>query len=152
MTAITKQNLTMMLLGMAYPNYLSPVQLQKAVFLSQKALEEGHWAGVLQDQYEFYPYDYGPFCRDIYDDLCSLEIAKFAQISLARGPMSVFKIYGATETGVGFAKDIEKSVPAPVRDHWKLLVDWVRSQSFASLVGSIYRKYPDMAINSVFKG
>jgi len=44
-------------------------RLQKLVFLMQKRLEEAGEDPLQSDDYEFIPYDYGPFSKELYDDL-----------------------------------------------------------------------------------
>jgi uncharacterized protein YwgA len=59
---------TLLVIAAAAGNAVSPVQLQKALFVLGDKLELP--AG---ERYLFEPYDYGPFCKAIYSDAESLE-------------------------------------------------------------------------------
>ncbi|MBY0360162.1 MAG: hypothetical protein K2W82_19320 [Candidatus Obscuribacterales bacterium] len=148
---VSKEQLALWIVSMAYPSQLSPVQLQKAVFLAQKALEEGGWEHLLTSKYEFEPYDYGPFCKEIYSDLTGFEAQGLVQVGVRFG-RSAYNTYATTDEGKHQIDEQTASIPSAVKDHFSDLVKWVKQQSFASLVGAIYRKYPDMKVNSVFKG
>ena len=48
--------------------YLSPAQLQKSLFLLKQKKKKSVGKGF----YNFIPYNYGPFCKEIYSDAESL--------------------------------------------------------------------------------
>jgi hypothetical protein len=121
---------------------LTPVQLQKAAFLLDRN-------GVASG-FHFRPYDYGPFDRAVYDEAAAL--AERGLVSINPAQWGRWNVYAATADGVDAAQeildDLEPQHAAYVRD----VVEWVRNQSFASLVKSIYQQYPDMRENSIFQG
>ncbi len=47
-------------------------RLQKMVFLVQQRMDSHQNVSLESDDYEFIPYDYGPFSKELYDDLDSL--------------------------------------------------------------------------------
>lgn len=121
---------------------LTPVQLQKAAFLlDRNGLAKG---------FHFTPYDYGPFDRAVYDEATALAARGLATINPAQ--WGRWNVYAATAEGVDAGQevlgDLKPAEAAYVRD----VVAWVRNQSFASLVKSIYQQYPEMRENSVFQG
>jgi len=149
MSTLNKKNLTLIALGMAYPDKLSPVQLQKTVFLFQQCLEEGGWTSIIDKFYQFQPYDYGPFCQDIYED--THDLSKQGLATIERSPNSQFLLYGASETGRSKSQQLESHLMPPVKEYFNNLSAWVRHQTFSSLLSSIYEKYPSMAVNSIFR-
>lgn len=145
---LTREQLAIIALGLAAPKKLTPVQLQKTVFLFQKAIEEGNWNKMLASKYEFVPYDYGPFCKQVYRDVSAARVEGLADVDES----SRYVQYAATSIGKQQAEQSLEDLPAPLANHMRDLAKWVRQQSFSGLVGSIYRKYPEMKANSVFRG
>lgn len=119
---------------------LSPVQAQKALFvLGQEA--EGQ---VGRDFYQFVPYNYGPFCREIYDDVADLASQGLVMIDNSAKPAR----YIITKTGLDEAAQSE--IAPSLEEYVSAVVGWVAAQSFSQLLNSVYSKYPAFAVNSVF--
>jgi hypothetical protein len=121
---------------------LTPVQIQKAMFL----LKEEAGRDISKKFYKFIPYNYGPFCADIYQDLAILE-SKGLVITDKAQKWQVFTI---TKKGLEKAEIDSGSLSNPVRNYIRVLIVWIKAQTFSSLLQSVYKKYPDYAINSVF--
>lgn len=125
---------------------LSPAQLQKATFLLAKRapelFDEGH-------NFNFVPYDYGPFDKAVYDEAGALALAGLAQINQA--PFGRWNVYSASAEGVEAGRRILEGLAENKRDFVDQVVQWVRQQSFTSLVKSIYAAYPEMRANSIFQ-
>ena len=134
---------TLLVIAEAEGQYLEPVQLQKALFLIGK---QAH-ADLGADQfYEFMPYDYGPFCRDVYSDAERLAAMGLVRIETAR-----YKRFSATEEGSQRAAALRDRLTANAQDYLRKVVSFVRDLSFNDLVKAIYRAYPEMKEKSVFK-
>jgi hypothetical protein len=146
-TRLSKSDRTLLALGMAEGNLLTPVQLQKAVFLLQKLLPPEIIDG---DSYDFVPYNYGPFCAEVYDDAVSMKDEDLVEVS--RLPGRDYLVYAATSVGVDRSAGIAARLPDAVAQHAQTIVAWVRRQSFSSLVRAIYERYPEYRANSIFQG
>jgi uncharacterized protein YwgA len=121
---------------------LTPVQLQKAVFLlDRNGLARG---------FQFRPYDYGPFDRTVYDEAAAL--AERGLVSISPAQWGRWNVYAATADGIHAGREVLDDLPADHAAYVRSVVEWVRSQSFASLVKSIYQQYPEMRENSIFQG
>lgn len=125
---------------------LSPVQLQKALFLIGQELSPNERKSVTF--YKFRPYDYGPFCSEIYRDADRLQAERL--ISIQSEPDRV-RHYGAAEPGNRRAKELRGHLDKVALDYLDRVVAWVQSLPFDSLVGAIYKAYPSMAVHSIFK-
>ncbi len=125
------------------PGQLS-VHAQKLFFLLDERLRDA----LGRKYFDFRPYDYGPFDSEVYDSLASLRESGDVQIDRDyRG----LRHYSLTESGLAKGRaDLENMDPG-LRSQISKYADWVRKQSFASLVSAIYREYPDMRVNSVFR-
>jgi hypothetical protein len=122
----------------------TPVQIQKAMFLATDRA-----ADAFMSPYEFQPYDYGPFDRQVYLDIEDLERLGLAQIN--QPPGSRWKTYAVTAAGKAAAAELINSLTAAQLELLKKIVTLVRSLSFNDLVSAIYRAYPDMKARSVFR-
>lgn len=142
-----KQDWTLLVIAAADCAPLQPVQLQKALFL----LGENVPRKVLgKNFYKFSAYDYGPFSSEIYEDAETLQSHDLVTIS--RSPTAHFKLYSATEAGKSRASQLKVSLSGGTQEYVSNLVRFVQSLSFNELVSSIYKHYPDMRVNSVFRG
>jgi hypothetical protein len=129
------------ILASAQGRPLTPVQLQKAAFLLDR--------NGLALGFHFVPYDYGPFDRSVYDEASSLAQDGLAAINPAQ--WGRWNVYSATPEGVEAGERVLDSLPPNHAAYVREVVEWVRKQSFASLVKSIYQQYPEMRANSVFQ-
>lgn len=139
-----RTDVLLLVLSAAHGKSLTPVQLQKSLFLVGKK-----WPGITEDSfYEFEPHNYGPFCKIIYDDMELLEMADLVKIHKKSGRN--WSEYSATEDGLVVASKLD--VPADVVNYVRKLVSTVKKLSFADLVKAVYNKYPEFRLNSVFRG
>jgi hypothetical protein len=122
---------------------LSPVQLQKSLFLLGMEVQE-----VQGNFYEFFPHNYGPFCKEIYMD--AERMAEEGLIAIERIPQQYSK-YFIMPHGQNRVNEIGHEVPPRAWDYLKNAVEWAQKQSFSGLIRAIYDKYPDYRVNSVFQ-
>ena len=125
----------------------TPVQIQKALFLACHNLPELVNQG---ETFDFVPYDYGPFDAGVYSEIESLRAEGAAAI--APSGIGSWNTYAATDAGLTYGREILSTLPSSVRDYLIKVSEWVRAQSFSSLVKSIYNFYPEMRANSIFHG
>lgn len=138
---------TLLVIASADRQAIQPVQLQKSLFLIAKNVPPQ----ILGPQpfYNFSPYDYGPFCSSVYNDAEQLEMEGL--VTIHRPPQSRYKSYIATDSGSLKAQTCLQRLPAEIADYVKKVVSFSQRLSFNELVGAIYKAYPDMRVNSVFK-
>ena len=122
----------------------SPVQVQKLFFLLDmniaKQTEGPH--------FNFEPYDYGPFDKQVYETLESLDGNGLVEIFEANQYGS--KTYRLTNEGHRIGNEALCQLPEAVQPYIREVVKFIRSLSFAELVSAIYQAYPEMGVNSVF--
>ena len=141
-----KRDWTLLVIAAAKGEKVSPVQLQKALFLlSDKLSNEQRQT---KSFYKFEPYDYGPFCADVYSDAEALAASDLVCIACENFS---FRQYSVTPKGEAGAAKLRKELDGPVRIYLDAIVEWVRSQPFAELVQAIYKMYPAMKANSIFQ-
>jgi hypothetical protein len=145
MAKIEKKYWTLLALASAKGESLSPVQLQKTLFLFGRKMP----AAVKHDYYNFIPYNYGPFDPVIYSDAEVLTAESL--VVLQERPGCRWSEYAATPRGIALAEKIKNSVPGKELRYLDGLVEWVRSLSFRDLLRTVYAEYPDYAVNSVFR-
>lgn len=123
-----------------------PVQIQKLVFLFQKRA-----SSVLKGSvYRFYPYDYGPFDPNVYN--CLEDLANRGLVQIIGRPFDKKRFYRLSEKGGEEGQKVLESLSEPYKSFLVRLSEWVRSLSFAQLVGAVYNAYPEMRKYSVFHG
>ena len=124
-----------------------PVQIQKAVFLIDRNLPHLVQNGP---RYEFVPYNYGPFDRNVYTDAERLQA--HGVVIVAPSPNGRWSTYAASQAGIQQGEIILDHVKQESRRYIESVAQWVLNQSFGSLVKSIYDAYPEMRANSIFEG
>jgi hypothetical protein len=60
--------------------------------------------------------------------------------------------YAASDRDVQNGEQYLSRMAPREREYIKTVASWVRSQSFKTLVKSIYVQYPEMKLNSIFRG
>lgn len=140
-----KKDWVLLALALAGGRAVSPVQIQKIIFLFDKLFQ----GDVLPTEfYEFAPDNFGPFCGQIYDDIRRLEAEGLVAIS--KVPNGNYFQYAATTEGIQKGLEFARELPEPIVKHAKNIVAWVLAQSFRGLVTAIYARYPEYKANSVF--
>ena len=136
-----------MALACAPEGVLSPVQMQKALFLMTE--RTGGRLGK-EDLYKFVPHNYGPFSMEIYQDIDAL--AQEGKVNVEPGRLQRWKSYKLTESGRASAEKALAELAPEVEDFLNSVVDWVVERDFPDLLRAVYNAYPEYAVNSVFRG
>jgi hypothetical protein len=142
---LTRSDWTLLAIDAAGREGLSPVQLQKTLFLLGKRLP----SAVGSDWYDFQPYHYGPFDRKVYTDAERLAAKDEVEVIQRQGES--WNRYALTRDGEIRTSYLCRENPDAV-EYLKRLVEWVQQQTFQTLVTTIYAEYPEMRANSVFQG
>ena len=119
-----------------------PVHVQKLFFLIDRKLADT--AGGTY--FDFEPYDYGPFDKNVYANLDELSDAGLVQITGDGRYRSYSLTEAGRERGVAALSKLTDKQAAALRT----LTTFVRSLGFAALVTTIYSAFPEMKVNSVF--
>jgi hypothetical protein len=140
---MSKRDWLLLALDEAAQHGLSPVQVQKTMFLfwkgTQRVLNEDQF-------YEFSAHNFGPFSSDIYRDLDLLSGAGLVRID--RAPAPADRNYRITERG---SRRVEQRVfNERAALYLRETVPWVLRRSFSQLVRHIYERWPEYRKNSIF--
>jgi uncharacterized protein YwgA len=146
--SLTTKDWTLLVIASGRGRPLSPVQLQKAVFLLARNLTDEQRR--TSSFYNFRPYDYGPFDAQVYRDAEQLRDDGLIVVDPSGGV--AYRDYSATPQGVERADELRKQLNDKVIEYLDKVVAWVSSLSFTALVQAIYKAYPDMKAHSVFRG
>lgn len=123
---------------------LTPVQLQKLLFILDREIG----AAVGGSGFDFQPYHYGPFDRRAYTTLEGLAREGFAAIDELQPARRMYRL---SPEGQGLGDQLRTNLGPAFSNYIVNVCDFVRSQTFAGLVSSIYKAYPEMKRNSVFR-
>ena len=122
----------------------TPVQVQKLVFLIQKKLPT-----ILSSKFNFQPYDYGPFDKEVYEKLENLKSSGMIEIS--KSIDNNWKLYSLTNEGLVQGQEYLNRLIESEQQTIKDLSIFVKKLSFSQLVSAVYKAYPEMKENSVFR-
>ena len=139
----------LMMMAPAGMSVHTPVQVQKLAFLIDQLVGET----IGGTDFDFKPWHYGPFDKAVYQVLEELESGDLVEIHdmSARMQPTQYRLTASGESeGTDLLETLRDRDPDAV-EYIETLSGWVREQSFASLLRAIYAKFPEMAINSVFK-
>jgi uncharacterized protein len=144
---MNRQELLLAVLAAGRGRAFQPAQIQKAIFLIDTNLPQLVHTG---SRFNFVPYNYGPFDRDVYVEAERLE--KEGAAVIASVPNGRWMTYAASDAGLKRGEQILSRLNLQSRQYVESVVEWVLAQSFGSLVKSIYDAYPNMRENSIFQG
>jgi hypothetical protein len=122
----------------------TPVQVQKLFFLLDREAADALGGPYFQ----FQPYDYGPFDRQVYNGLDELAREGLARIESS----GRYRVYALTQEGYLKGDRLIGELPANGQDFIVTAAEWIRKLSFQQLVAAIYNRYPEMKAKSVFRG
>lgn len=123
----------------------TPVQVQKLFFLLDKNISNR----VGGPFFKFQPDAYGPFDRDVYMTLENLQTNEF--VCIQKDSKSLYKTYRTSPQGGIMGEKCLSQLDLDVRDYIRDLSAWVRSLTFTELVSTIYKMFPEMKVNSIFR-
>ena len=118
-----------------------PVRIQKLLFLIDREAP-GLFGGP---HFDFRPHRFGPFDRSVYDELEALSQGGAVRIEVRPSR----RTYALTAQGFARGAAVLKELPPEARRYLADLTRWVLALGFGRLLAAIYRRYPEMAVNSV---
>lgn len=142
MTDFSQEDAALVALAAMPDGSSTPVQIMKMLFLMDRKVP----AAFGGPKFNFAPYDYGPFDRSVYDAVETL--ATRGLVDIVGGHP---RIYRLTNEGRAEAARVASQLQPTFSDYFRQLGSWIASLGFAQLVSAIYREFPDMRVNSVFR-
>ena len=121
----------------------TPVQVQKLFFLLDKNIPQL----IDGPLFDFQPYNYGPFDKNVYRTIEELSEEGLVEINPAFSMLT----YRLTSEGQNEGEKIFNSLDPVAQKYINEISNFVLTHSFSSLVSAIYKAYPDMRQNSVFQ-
>lgn len=129
------------------PRGLDPVRLQKGMFLFSRETDVPP-----AEKYDFRPYSYGPMSREVYEDIDELvEEGLVERIPVEGQSWTRFK---PTDRGIARGRELVERAMRAHPDAARHLFEtkqFVASHTFAALLENVYARYPDYAVNSIFR-
>jgi len=127
-------------------------RLQKLVFLMQKRLEEAGEDPLQSDDYEFVPYDYGPFSKELYDDLD--ETIARGMVEGREEDLGKDKVkydYEIQDYGEKWVRDqLSKEEARRILELAEEIKDEYGDVYLSDLIDEVYSRYPEYAENSIY--
>lgn len=144
-------------MALMYADDQEPVEgrtrLQKMVFLLQKELEKRGKSKLIGLEYEFIPYDYGPFSKELYDDMDTMidqEFVEDTEEPLSSGKVKyVYEIKNAGEELVDSQSEEGQEVTEILELAEEIKMEY-NNELLSDLIEYVYSEYPDYAERSVY--
>jgi uncharacterized protein YwgA len=143
---LNREDITLAALAAANGAMHTPVQVQKLMFLIDRQIPKA----VGGPHFNFEPYDYGPFDHAVYRVLEQLDAKGF--VETVTGPGLRFRRYRVTDKGQARGVQLLTDLSPKARDYIHRASQFVRKLPFEALVAAIYKAYPEMNANSIFRG
>lgn len=141
---MTRHEIMLAALASGAREEFSPVQLQKLLFLIDRNIGPSLGGPF----FDFRPYDYGPFDVGVYNEFAVLADCELGE---AEGD-GRDRRYRLNDEGRARAREVLSTMAPEYRKYVADVAEFVQKLSFSALVSSIYKHYPDMKANSVFRG
>ena len=117
------------------------LRIQKLLFLFDVEIPEL----VEGPHFEFAAYNYGPFDKSLYAVLGDLDHR--GQVS--QGQENGYTHYSLTPEGHAEGRRVLGTLSPEARQFMESAAEWLRLSTFRRILTVIYRKYPEMARNSI---
>lgn len=130
-------------LGAGGSRTIDPVRVQKGMFLLSKI-------GPARDLYDFSPYHWGPFSRDVYRDLDALEAEGLVRSEPVPGQS--WAKYSVTAAGSDRAREFGRTLDPEQIEWLSKLRRFLTTRSFNKLLRDVYDQFPEFATRSRFQG
>ncbi len=141
----TRRDWLLLFLAAGGERATDPIRIMKGMFLH--AMESNLSSAEV---YQFEPYSYGPFSKQIYADLGALEAA--GDVERLSDYRRRWSYVGCTPTGLAHAQQIAGDADQGAVRSIREIRARVDKLSFGQLLTEIYARYPDYAVKSVFQG
>ena len=142
---MTRHDWLLLVLAAAEGDALSPLQLQKSLFLVGHGL-----AGLVStDFYDFQPHAYGPFAAAVYHDA---EYQQLQGLVAIRPHPRTKREFSLTPAGSNQVKMLVAELHTDAVRYYCEIVQWVQSQAFQELTQAVYEQFPAFAKRSVMPG
>lgn len=118
-----------------------PVRMQKLLFLIDKEIPDL----IGGPYFNFQPYNYGPFDVAVYTDLETLTKMSFVHTDRTWHYLR----YRLSGSGRNRGTTVLASLPERASHYIERACSWILMTDFADLLSAIYRRYPEMTVNTV---
>nr|WP_282957112.1 type II toxin-antitoxin system antitoxin SocA domain-containing protein [Haloterrigena salifodinae] len=122
------------------------------VFLMQQRFKEQGKDPILSDSFNFIPYDYGPFSKDLYAELDSMSEKSMIKDSVEEiGNDNVKYDYSIQNQGIEFVENqIGKEEAETILQMAEEIKEEYNDVVLSDLIEDVYAEYPEYAKNSIY--
>lgn len=144
---LTLRQATLLLYIDSGEEQLDPIRIMKGMFVFTMEAP-AQWL-PREQRYEFVPYTYGPYSAQVNADLNTLSLLGYVNSHSVPGRSWLY--YSSSEKGKRAAESLASTYNKEALDYLQRLRQFIVGLSFRSLLNVVYQKYPEYAVNSVFK-
>lgn len=129
-------------------------RLQKMVFLVQQRIDSDPNVSLESDDYEFVPYDYGPFSKELYDDLDSLvdmRMVEDQEEELDSGKVKYdYEIQSAGEEFIETQLSSKSEAAQEIMEIARDVKSEYNDMLLSDLIDDVYSRFPEYAEESIW--
>jgi uncharacterized protein YwgA len=140
-----RSNFVLAVLASTEGHALAPVQIQKLFFILERRIPDE----IAGPHFAFKAYDYGPFDPDVYREVEALAEKGLAEVQ--QPGAFAMRTYRLTLKGQREGERLFRDFEPKTAEYIERVSNFVRTTSFADLVSAVYKAFPDMKVNSVFR-
>lgn len=124
-------------------------RLEKLIFAIQKRLIEDMKWGITANNYDFRPFNFGPFTEEVFDDVESLKLLSLVNIEEEGDE----QIYSLTSKGTVVVENLiaQKRLTPEFLSEIRKIAKNLGELTLEKLVEKVYKEYPEYASNSLIK-
>lgn len=143
MKLLSRQILPLLLLHSNNTPVNGRTRMQKLIFLIERKLDS--------NEYNFIPYDYGPFSKELYKDIDDLISEKYIEEIHEKFEGDILFKYRLTPDGKKLIRKLLQSPEIKKKFH---TIEKVKSNycylNLHELIEKVYAEYPEYAENSIY--
>ncbi len=139
---MTKNDWALLAISFGEPMGVNIQQVQKSLFVFGKEMP-----GVCEDYFHYYAGHYGPTSTDVF-----VATDKLSELELIRVSTHKQKgwIYTPAVSALGKIERLADQHPKASK-YLEEIIHWARKLGFMELVNAVNKRYPEFAVNSVFR-
>ncbi|WP_276298819.1 hypothetical protein [Halorussus lipolyticus] len=117
-------------------------RFQKLIFLIQNDFN-------VPEKFDYIPYDYGPFSKELCEEIERLERQGFVKRRQEQIPNGKKYLYNLTDEGRAHFQQLEDSEPEEAKEAAETVEQTFNDVPISRLLEYVYNNYPDYAEESV---
>jgi hypothetical protein len=144
---LTQKQATLLLYFLGTERKLDPIRIMKGIFIFTMEAPDA-WL-TPDSRYNFKPYSWGPYSKEVDSDLSRLTLYGYLNQTQAIGKS--WNYYSLSALGKEKAAEAAAALPPAAVAYLSKIREFLLGLTFRKLLDTVYARWPEYAVNSVFK-